>query len=525
MAATPCLGGSKTLYYHAHAHPQRGPGDTMNERDGSAAGRVVESHSYDHVAEDQRHGTATQQLPFWFMLNATLITIITGAIGPSFGLSLLWTVVAVLTGSVFGTFFQAFHAAQGPTMGLPQMIQSRVQFGSRGSVVPLAAVVAVTAGFGVFYIQLAAGSLAQVTDRSGTPFQWVVAVVGTVVAIVGHHLLHRVERWLSLVMLVNLVLLTVAVLAELPVGHLLSSGRFVAVGFVAQFGASASYQIAIAPIVSDYTRYLPTTTSTRRMVAVVFAGTLLSAVWLETLGATLAVGMPGADIIADVAKVGDQFGLSLGTLTLCLAAVVTTSIYGVSLYSATVTALSTAEAFIQFRSTARLRAGSLLVVGSLTLAGSLLLSADFLTNFNGFLTIMLYLLIPWTAVNLADFYLVRRGIYSITDILRPDGGIYGRWGREGIISYLVGFLVMVPFFSTVLYTGPFAERLDRADIAPVFGLVVSAGLYLLLMRRHDLTAELATVATRPLSTVGAHPAIPVQAAGMAAGVPATTIGA
>jgi NCS1 family nucleobase:cation symporter-1 len=436
------------------------------------------------------------------MLNATLITLFTGAIGPSFGLGLSWTVVAVVTGSVFGTFFQAFHAAQGPKMGLPQMIQSRVQFGSRGSIIPLAAVVLVTGGFGVFYIQLAGGSAAQVIGSSdSTIAQWVVAIIGTAIAIVGHHLLHKVERWLSVLMFVNLLLLTVAVFVQLPVSDLLTSGEFVVVGFIAQFGASASYQIAIAPIVSDYTRYLPSTTRTSRMVGVVFGGTLVSAVWLETLGAIMATGRPGGDLIADIAEVGNQFGLSLGTVTLSIAAIVTTSIFSVSLYSATVTALSTAEAFKKFRSTVRLRVVCLLVAGGLTLAGSLTLSADFLTNFNGFLTIMLYLLIPWTAVNLVDFYFVRRGIYSITDILLPDGGIYGRWGRDGMISYVLGFLVMIPFFSTVLYTGPFAERLQGADIAPVFGLVVSAVCYILLMRRRDLSSEFATVASRPTSTV------------------------
>jgi nucleobase:cation symporter-1, NCS1 family len=469
-----------------------------------AAG-AIEAHSYDYIPERQRHGTARKQLPFWFMLNATLITLFTGAIGPTFGLGLGWTLLAVLTGSVFGTFFQAFHAAQGPTMGLPQMIQSRVQFGSRGSVLPLAAVVLVTGGFGVFYIQLAAGSLAQVTGGGLTPFEFVVAIVGTGIAIVGHHLLHRVERWLSLLMVLDLVLLTVAVLVVLPVGQLLASGAFVTIGFIAQFGAAASYQIAIAPIVSDYTRYLPKSTRTREMVAIVFGGTLTAAVWLEALGAAIASARPGGDLVADIAAVGNEFGLGLGTLTLILAVGVTTSIFSVSIYSATVTALSTAEAFKTFPSTVALRAVCLIMVGGLALLGSLTLSQDFLTNFNGFLTIMLYLLIPWTAVNLVDFYFVRRAVYSITDILLPDGGIYGRWGRDGIISYVLGFIVMIPFFSTVLYTGPLAERLDGADIAPIFGLVTSAGCYLLLMRRRDLAPEFALVATRPLSTLGEHP--------------------
>jgi nucleobase:cation symporter-1, NCS1 family len=37
------------------------------------------------------------------------------------------------------------------------------------------------------------------------------------------------------------------------------------------------------------------------------------------------------------------------------------------------------------------------------------------------LTLMLYLLVPWTALNLVGFFFVRRGHYAITDIFRPDG--------------------------------------------------------------------------------------------------------
>jgi len=39
------------------------------------------------------------------------------------------------------------------------------------------------------------------------------------------------------------------------------------------------------------------------------------------------------------------------------------------------------------------------------------------------LTLMLYLLVPWTALNLVDFFFVRHGHYAITDIFRPDGGL------------------------------------------------------------------------------------------------------
>ena len=36
-----------------------------------------------------------------------------------------WSLVAIVAGVLVGTFFMAFHSAQGPQLGLPQMIQSR----------------------------------------------------------------------------------------------------------------------------------------------------------------------------------------------------------------------------------------------------------------------------------------------------------------------------------------------------------------------------------------------------------------
>jgi NCS1 family nucleobase:cation symporter-1 len=45
------------------------------------------------------------------------------------GASLFWSVLAIVVGVLVGTLFMAFHSAQGPQLGLPQMIQSRRQFG------------------------------------------------------------------------------------------------------------------------------------------------------------------------------------------------------------------------------------------------------------------------------------------------------------------------------------------------------------------------------------------------------------
>jgi nucleobase:cation symporter-1, NCS1 family len=124
----------------------------------------------------------------------------------------------------------------------------------------------------------------------------------------------------------------------------------------------------------------------------------------------------------------------------------------------------------------------------LSLVGALAASQNFLANFENFLLLVLYLFIPWTAVNLIDYFVVRSGHYAIAEIFDPHG-IYGRWGWRGIVSYLVGFAAMVPFFSTGLYTGPIAEALGGADLSLFIGLPVAGGLYWLLARTIDVESE------------------------------------
>ena len=125
----------------------------------AARSTVIEQRSIDYVPRSERHGKVWHQGPFWFTGNFVLPTMVTGFIGPVMGLSVGWSILAVVLGACFGTFFMAFHANQGPRMGLPQMIQSRAQFGSRGAIVPFTATVFVYIGFMVFDTILATQGL------------------------------------------------------------------------------------------------------------------------------------------------------------------------------------------------------------------------------------------------------------------------------------------------------------------------------------------------------------------------------
>ena len=77
----------------------------------------IEVRSIDYVPRSERHGKVWHQAPFWFTGNFVLTTMVTGFTGPALGMGALYSMLAIVLGVGFGTFFMAFHANQGPRMG------------------------------------------------------------------------------------------------------------------------------------------------------------------------------------------------------------------------------------------------------------------------------------------------------------------------------------------------------------------------------------------------------------------------
>ena len=110
----------------------------------------IETRSIDYVPSSERHGDVKHLLPVWFQGNANLPSLAVGLLGVLFGLNFAWSAVAIVLGTLFGSLFMAFHSAQGPKLGLPQMIQSRPQFGYYGSLLPVIVAVLLFIGFNIF---------------------------------------------------------------------------------------------------------------------------------------------------------------------------------------------------------------------------------------------------------------------------------------------------------------------------------------------------------------------------------------
>src|SRR3954467_4056578 len=449
----------------------------------------LEVRSIDYVPLSERHGKLWHLGPLWFMSNAQIATLAVGVLGVTTGGNLIWSLIALLLGPSVGPFFMAAHSAQGPQLGLPQMIQSRPQFGYVGAILVWLFAYLQYAGFNIFNTLLAADSM-HATVHGSTKFWIVVAtVVAVVAALVGYDLIHSMERYLTYGFLVLFGILTVVVVRLPHPAGSFDLGHFDLAPFLLQFSVVAGYQISWAIYVSDYSRYLPPDVTVRKTFWWTYWGSGLGAAWLMGLGALLASSAGDAfDTVKSIDAAANGIFDGFGTIVLLFAALGLISVTALNLYGGSLTAISAVDSFRSVRPTLSVRVVTISFTAALSLVVALISSESFLTNFENFLLLILYLFIPWTAVNLIDYYVVRRGHYAVEEIFKPTG-IYGRWGWRGIVAYLVGFGCMVPFFSTPSFTGPIAKAMDGADLSLFIGLPVAGGLYLLLARSIDVDAE------------------------------------
>jgi len=454
----------------------------------ASSGLKIETRSIDYVPRNERHGKVWHQGPFWFTGNFVLTTMVTGFTGATLGLSLQYAILAIVIGVCLGTFCMAFHANQGPRMGLPQMIQSRAQFGLRGAIVPFTAVIFVYIGFNVFNVILATDAINTVLPGSRAPWYALMIILAVVIAVIGHDLLHTVQRWLTYVMISVFAVLTVAALISLQADAAVADAHFSWSAFLIQLSAAAGYQISYAVYVSDYSRYLPHKTPSRSVILWTYLGAAGSALWLMSLGAFLASALPSPDAIGSVREVGNQLIPGFGTFTVLIAVPALIGIMAVNCYGAMLTGISAIDGFVRIKPRIKSRIVGIGLVAGVIFLIALSIPDSYLSSFNTFVLLMLYFLVPWTAVNLADFYVVRKGQYAISDIFNPSG-IYGQWSSAGLAAYFLGLVAMIPFMSLSFYQGPVAAALGGADIAFVIGLAVSGLAYCLMTRNLDHAAE------------------------------------
>jgi NCS1 family nucleobase:cation symporter-1 len=152
-----------------------------------------------------------------------------------------------------------------------------------------------------------------------------------------------------------------------------------------------------------------------------------------------------------------------------------------NLYGAFMSTTTTLEPFLKMKVTPKTR---IIMILCVTIAGtvlSLLGQSNFMELFLNFIFFISYFLIPWTAINLVDYYFVRHGKYHVKAMFDVNGQ-YGKVNWITSSAFVLSILLEIPFINTSFYIGPLAEMFGGGDIAWVVGLAVPSVLYYVLMK-------------------------------------------
>lgn len=445
---------------------------------------MIERRSIDYIPDGERHGRLFSQFTLWLGANLQITAIVTGALAVVLGGDVFWSLIGLLVGQLLGGGVMALHAAQGPKLGLPQMISSRVQFGVYGAVIPLVLVCLMYIGFSASGSLLAGQALAQLLHVQD--WQGIVIFAGLIVVatIFGYRAIHAIGRVASVIGVIAFIYLFGALLEGNDVGALLGNKHFSLSSFLLAISLSASWQIAFGPYVADYSRYLPRSISAVKTFWAVGLGSIIGAQASMVFGAFAAalagkqfahhevsfiVSLGGTGVVAALL----YFSVAFGKVT-----ITTLNAYGSFMSIATIVS--------GFRGNRHISSGLRLtyifaMVGVATLL-ALLGKDSFLKDFSAFILFLLAFFTPWSAINLVDFYCVTKERYDIPALSNPDGR-YGRWNWIGISVYVLGVLIQMPFISTHFYTGPLVEPLGDTDISWIIGLVVPAVAYYLIAKK------------------------------------------
>lgn len=458
----------------------------------NATKHIVERRAIDFVPESERHGSVKSMFTLFFSVNMQITAVAIGIIPFELGLSLWWSLAAILAGNLLGGVVMALHAVQGPKIGMPQMIQSRAQFGVLGANLPLVLVVIMYLGFFAGTTMLGAQVFEEVLGLAQGPSIVLTNLLCLGLFALGHDAIHRFAKWATVAFSIMFVFATIyAINGVVEQSVTTSAGGFSLASFLIVVAICVGWQITFGPYVADYSRYLPKKTGSTRIFIWTYAGSVIGTCWSMGVGLLLGFVAGAAASSHTTAAFAGLFGAGAMVHGLVLVLVLAGAIVinAVNLYGGSLSFLSI------MGSSKRLAATTLehgkrwrLVVG---VGGALLGSwisvagaGSIMAYLQNLMILLGYVFIPWSAVNLTDFFLVRHGHYSTKDIYRKSG-IYGAFGWPALSAFVVAALAELPFISVPFYTGPIARALGGVDIAWLVGLLVGCGIYFLLAQQHS----------------------------------------
>src|SRR5437660_10005064 len=262
------------------------------QAEADAFGRV-ETHGIEAIPAAERHGAPRELAFLWagaFVNYASLFT--ASLLTTYFGLGVWDGLAATALGTVCAAVILGLLSNTGPRSGLPQIVFTRGIFGRRGSYVGAALTLFLAVGWFAVDCVIAAQAGAQIFGTTNPLVTFalviVIAAISVGVAVYGHQTIKVLETYGALIFAGLSAAVFIALAPQLhwfegpTVRGADYPGAFV-LGFMTCFALVASWY----PFASDYSRYLPASSSTRSVTWWPVAGIVLPMTLLGLFGLLL----------------------------------------------------------------------------------------------------------------------------------------------------------------------------------------------------------------------------------------------
>jgi NCS1 family nucleobase:cation symporter-1 len=426
---------------------------------------AIETHGITPVPEDNRYGTPRRLFTVWFAPQMNMTGVFTGSLAIVFGLGFWLGLLAMVIGTLLGSLPVAYLSTWGPRTGTGQLPASRMAFGATvvlPAIVQWLSSIAWDGLVGLFGGE-ALSTLLHIPFWVGVLI--VLALQGAV-GIFGYELIHRVEAVMTVVLVITFAVLTIKLLSgnrQIVTPPTVHHGALVG-SFVLEVTVALSLAISWASYASDYSRYLPPSTSRKPVFWYSLGGIVLGYICIQ------AIGIAGAKALGAETAVGVRDimgGGFLGALALVVIALASVGSNVMNDYSGSL-ALQTVGVRVR-------RPISALVVT--VIAFFLILwmhGGDTSSRFQNVLLFVGYWIPAFVAIVTIDWYYRARGRHTINpareSTVRADAIV-------ALIAFVVAFGAAVPFMDTSIIVGPVAKAWDGADVAYFVNFGVAAIIY------------------------------------------------
>ncbi|MFE3293261.1 purine-cytosine permease family protein [Rhodococcus sp. NPDC059234] len=352
------------------------------------------------------------QIGLWGNLGISLLLPVAATYTVLQGQSLLATLLAVVVGALIGSTLLGLTASAGASVGAPAMVMMRGLLGSKLSALPTVLNLVQCVGWATFEVFVMAEAAARLTGWQRWPFVLVAGVLATLMALRPLKVVHILARYAVWAAIGSTVYLLVNVLMkDLPS---LTDGNFS--GFWTSVDLVIAMPISWVPLAADYARHSRSPRAAFLGATIGYGGATVAFFALGVL-AFVAFGLePGFDIIGSL-------------LVLPLAGVALLILVADEMDEAFANIYSTAISAQNLRPSLDRR---YLVVGVGAVATLLALSVD-AYSYEPFLFLIGAVFVPLTATFLVSFYLIKRGVWDVSE------SAPSRWGM--LLPWAVGFVV------------------------------------------------------------------------------------